>query len=126
MAQPIQKLIESLFEEISNKYSGNEFTKDDLMKMYMEFKCEETNKPKIKDLNAPKKNLNIYMIFCREMRKKHPDVKHTTNALKTMWADCDDKEIYKTMAGKEKKKYIKALETYKQTDSYKEFQKSIK
>ena len=122
MASPIKQIIESLFEEIANKYSGEEFTKNDLVKLYDGFKCNDVAKSKkSKDLNAPKRNLNVYMIFCRETRKAHPKVKHTTQALKTMWEDCDDKNPYTKMQEKEKKEYEKKMEVYKKSDEYKNF-----
>ena len=67
---------------------------------------------KVKDPNAPKRNLNSYMIFCREMRAKHVDVKHTAAVLKTMWADLDDKSEYTDMAKEAKEMYLKEKAAY--------------
>ena len=62
---------------------------------------------KEKDPNAPKKNVNSWMHFCRETRAKHPNVKHTVAALKVIWADLDDKSEYEEMAKLDKKRYLK-------------------
>jgi hypothetical protein len=67
---------------------------------------------KVKDPNAPKRNLNSYMIFCRETRAKHVDVKHTAAVLKTMWADLEDKSEYTDMAKEAKEMYLKEKAAY--------------
>ena len=67
---------------------------------------------KTKDPNAPKKNLNSWLLFCRDVRSKHPDVKHTASVLKTMWADIDDKEPYQKMAKDDKERYLKEKKEY--------------
>ncbi len=76
----------------------------------------ENEKPKKakkeKDPEAPKKNQNSWMHFCRETRAKHPDVKHTVAALKVMWADLDDKSEYEEMAKVDKERYVKEKKEY--------------
>ena len=67
---------------------------------------------KVKDENAPKRNLNSYMLFCKETRAKHTDVKHTASVLKTMWDDLDDKSEYTEMAKVAKENYLKEKEEY--------------
>jgi len=70
---------------------------------------------KVKDPNAPKRNLNIYMHFCKDIRSKNPDVKHTAAALKTMWADIEDKEPYQKMADEDKARYLKEKKEYEES-----------
>lgn len=76
----------------------------------------ESEKPKKvkkeKDPDAPKKNVNSWMHFCRETRAKHPNVKHTAAALKVMWADLDDKSEYEEMAKADKVRYLKEKKEY--------------
>jgi len=73
----------------------------------------ENEKPKkVKDPNAPKKNQNSWMQFCKVTRAKHPDVKHTVAALKVMWADLDDKSEYEIMAKLDKERYLKEKKEY--------------
>ncbi len=67
---------------------------------------------KKKDQNAPKKNLNSYMHFCKVTRAKHSNVKHTAAALKVMWADLDDKSEYQEMAKLDKERYLKEKKEY--------------
>ena len=76
----------------------------------------ENEKPKKakkeKDPEAPKKNQNSWMHFCKVTRAKHPDVKHTVAALKVMWADLDDKSEYEGMAKADKERYVKEQKEY--------------
>ena len=73
----------------------------------------ENEKPKKeKDLEAPKKNQNSWMHFCKVTRSKHKDVKHTVAALKVMWADLDDKSEYEEMAKLDKERYLKEKKEY--------------
>ena len=76
----------------------------------------ENEKPKKakkeKDPDAPKKNVNSWMHFCRETRAKHPNVKHTVAALKVIWADLDDKSEYEEMAKVDKERYVKEKKEY--------------
>ena len=76
----------------------------------------ENEKPKKakkeKDPEAPKKNQNSWMHFCKVTRAKHPDVKHTVAALKVMWADLDDKSEYEGMAKADKERYVKEKKEY--------------
>jgi hypothetical protein len=72
----------------------------------------EKKAKKAKDENAPKRNLNSYMLFCKEMRAKHVDVKHTQAVLKTMWADLDDKSEYTEKAKVAKETYLKEKAEY--------------
>mgnify|MGYP001183089342 CR=1 FL=1 len=78
----------------------------------------ENEKPKKtkkeKDPNAPKKNVNSWMHFCKVTRAKHPDVKHTVAALKVMWADLDDKSEYEEMAKADKERYLKEKKEYEE------------
>ena len=67
---------------------------------------------KVKDPNAPKKNLNSWLLFWRDVRSKHPDVKHTASVLKTMWSDIDDKGPYQKMAQDDKERYLKEKKEY--------------
>lgn len=67
---------------------------------------------KVKDSEAPKKNQNSWMHFCKVTRAKHPDVKHTAAALKVMWADLDDKSEYEEMAKVDKERYVKEKKEY--------------
>ena len=73
----------------------------------------DNEKPKkVKDPDAPKKNVNSWMHFCKVTRAKHPDVKHTAAALKVMWADLDDKSEYEEMANVDKERYVKEKKEY--------------
>ena len=72
----------------------------------------EAPKKKIKDPDAPKKNLNSYMHFSKVTRAKHPDVKHTAAALKVMWADLEDKSEFEDMAKADKERYVKEKKEY--------------
>ena len=72
----------------------------------------EKPKKKVKDSEAPKKNQNSWMHFCKVTRAKHPDVKHTSAALKVMWADLDDKTEYEEMAKADKERYLKEKKEY--------------
>ena len=78
----------------------------------------ENEKPKKakkgKDPEAPKKNQNSWMHFCKVTRAKHPDVKHTVAALKVMWADLDDKSEYEGMAKADKERYVKEKKEYEE------------
>jgi len=75
----------------------------------------ENEKPKkAKDPEAPKKNVNSWMHFCKETRAKHQDVKHTIAALKVMWADLDDKSEYEEMAKMDKERYVKEKKEYEE------------
>jgi hypothetical protein len=78
----------------------------------------ESEKPKKakkeKDPDAPKKNVNSWMHFCKETRAKHKNVKHTVAALKVMWADLDDKSEYEEMAKLDKERYLKEKKEYEE------------
>tara|TARA_B100000902_G_scaffold290940_1_gene277254 strand:- start:57 stop:692 length:636 start_codon:yes stop_codon:yes gene_type:complete len=74
----------------------------------------EKPKKKVKDSEAPKKNQNSWMHFCKVTRAKHPDVKHTISALKVMWADLDDKTEYEEMAKADKERYLKEKKEYEE------------
>jgi hypothetical protein len=94
--------------------SDSENDPDKVVKKVKEAK--DPNAPKkvkeAKDPNAPKKNLNSYMLFSKEIRSKHPNVKHTATVLKTMWKDLDDKGPYTEMALKDKERYLKEKKEY--------------
>lgn len=72
----------------------------------------EKPKKKVKDSEAPKKNQNSWLHFCKVTREKHPNVKHTIAALKVMWADLDDKTEYEEMAKADKERYLKEKKEY--------------
>jgi len=67
---------------------------------------------KVKDENAPKKNLNSYMLFSKEIRAKNPDVKYTAAALKPLWANIEDKSKYEELAKADKERYLKEKGEY--------------
>ena len=67
---------------------------------------------KVKDENAPKKNLNSYMLFSKEIRVKNPDVKYTAAALKPLWANIEDKSKYEELAKADKERYLKEKGEY--------------
>ena len=74
----------------------------------------EKPKKKVKDSEAPKKNQNSWLHFCKVTREKHPNVKHTIAALKVMWADLDDKTEYEEMAKADKERYLKEKKEYEE------------
>jgi len=75
---------------------------------------------KRKDLNAPKKPLSSYIIFCQEQRevlkKKNPDMKATelTSKLGDMWNNLssDKKKVYAAKAEKDKERYQEEMSNY--------------
>jgi len=73
---------------------------------------DEKKVKKVKDPDAPKKNMNNYMHFCKLTRSKDEDVKYTAAALKVMWGDLDDKSEFTDIAAKDKERYIKAKGEY--------------
>lgn len=83
----------------------------------------------IKDENAPKKPVNAYVVFMSSRRehlsKLHPNLSFAeiTKLVGEEWSTMDDSEkrIYVDAAEREKEKYLKHLEEYKQSEKYKLF-----
>ena len=73
-----------------------------------------------KDVNAPKRPLSAYIIYCQEQReslkKKNPDMKATelTSQLGSMWKALSDekKKQYHTKHEKERERYQREMKDY--------------
>ena len=86
---------------------------------------KESKESKKKDPAAPKKNVNSFIMYCRDNRKKskdaHPNLKGTeiTKKLAIDWNDIsdEDKEKYITYAIEDKERYITAMKVYDPTYS---------
>jgi len=73
-----------------------------------------------KDVNAPKRPLSAYIIYCQEQReslkKKNPDMKATelTSQLGSMWRALSDdkKKQYLTKQEKERERYQREMKDY--------------
>ena len=73
-----------------------------------------------KDVNAPKRPLSAYIIYCQEQReslkKKNPDMKATelTSQLGSMWRTLSDdkKKQYHTKHEKERERYQREMKDY--------------
>jgi hypothetical protein len=73
-----------------------------------------------KDVNAPKRPLSAYIIYCQEQRemlkKKNPDLKATelTSQLGNMWKSLSDdkKKQYMTKHEKERERYQREMKDY--------------
>lgn len=103
------------FKQEMDKYkSGSESSEssDSESDQKVEKAKKEKKEKKEKDPNAPKKNLNMYMHFCKDYRSKHSDVKVTGGVLKTIWADIEDKAPYEKMRDDDKVRYLKEKKEY--------------
>jgi hypothetical protein len=89
---------------------------------------------KQKDPNAPKKNNNIFILYCNENRdevkKNNPDMKSTeiTTHLGKMWNEVKEKggkdyQKYEKLAKKEKERYDKEMEGYKPPEGFEKTEK---
>lgn len=91
---------------------------------------------KLKDENAPKRPLSSYMMWSQSAREQlakevDSDLEGRDKSVAIMklagakWKEMSDgdKEKWEAKAAKAKKKYTKAMDAYKQTDEYAEFQK---
>eukprot|EP00494_Astrolonche_serrata_P022176 UN22433 len=84
----------------------------------------------LKDVNAPARTRSAYMYFCEDRRKEmtndNPDASmvEISAMLGKLWSETDEKERspYVEQSGKSKARYEKAMETYKLTPEYAEFQ----
>jgi len=85
----------------------------------------------MKDKNAPSRYKSAYMLFCEanreEYKKNNPESKTTDimRGLAKLWKEADEssKKSYKKKADKLKIKYDSAVEKYRLTDSYMEYQR---
>jgi len=78
MALVINRVFEAVFEKIANEYSGEDFTKEDLLKLFNEYGNESVVKStKNKDPNAPKKYTSSYIHYGQINRGKIIDSMNT-------------------------------------------------
>jgi len=97
-------------------------------------KTDGKREKKLKDVNAPKKPQSAYFLFAGDRRPKlratHPDKKITELAklLGAEWKGMSEaeKKPWDERAKKVKEQYEKDVETYRQSDQYREFQKKVK
>ena len=73
---------------------------------------DNNSKKKVKDPNAPKRNINAFFHFSKVIRAKDKDTKYTASSLKTKWGELDDKSEYEELAKKDKERYLKEKEEY--------------
>ena len=72
---------------------------------------------KEKDPNAPKKALNIYMIFCQHHREQNPEKKFSTAEIKEIYdekmKDPEEKAFYQKLTDEAKTRYESEMAKYK-------------
>ena len=89
---------------------------------------------KVKDPNAPKKNNNIFILYCNENRDivktENPDMKSTeiTTHLGKMWNEVKEKagpeyKKYEKLAKKEKERYESEMVGYKPPEGFEKTEK---
>jgi len=123
----LNKSMEEIFKVIATKFSGEDFTADDIME-FMKEGCttsdsdtETKKKKKTKKLskpsdpNKPKRPTNTYMIFCKSKREENPDHKYTASELGDLWklvSDEDKEKIWEVQAQKLKEEYEEKMKAY--------------
>lgn len=88
---------------------------------------------RLKDKNAPKRPSSGFILFGNDMRANDENIKNLSvtqqaPAIANLWKNLDDsaKSVYTQKAEELKTQYKHDIEEYKKTDSYKEFQKTLK
>lgn len=87
---------------------------------------------RVKDENAPKGPRSAYVHFLSSRRgsfgRDHKDMKHgdINKALAAEWSALgeEEKRVFHDRAAAEREQYERAMEAYRQSESYKEFQKT--
>jgi hypothetical protein len=80
-------------------------------------KMEEKKKKKVKDPDAPKRNIGAMQHFCKVYRAKNEGTKFTMDFLKNQWNDLEDKTEYEEMAKKDKGRYMKEKKEYEEKNN---------
>jgi hypothetical protein len=128
----LENSMKDIFKLIVDKYSGEDFNVDDLMKLMTEdistsdsdteaaMKKKKTKKEqKKKDENMPKKPPSSYIMFCNETRGTKPNGngRYSKDELNELWKDLDknDKDIWQNKAKEMREKWQEDVENYKKT-----------
>jgi len=132
----LKKSMEEIFGLIADKFSGEDFDAEDLMRLMTGDtstsdsdteakkkkkkgggKAKKSKEPK--DPNMPKKPPSSYIMFCNETRHTKPNGnnKYSKDELNELWKnlDTDDKDFWQNKAKDMREKYVKDVEKYKQS-----------
>jgi len=127
--------MEEIFGLIADKFSGEDFDAEDLMRLMTgdistsdsdtEAKKKKKKGGKAKkskepvDPNMPKKPASSYIMFCNETRGTKPNGngKYSKDELNELWKDLDtdDKDFWQNKAKDKRETYVKDVEKYKQS-----------
>ena len=127
--------MEEIFGLIADKFSGEDFDAEDLMRLMTgdistsdsdtEAKKKKKKGGKAKkskepvDPNMPKKPASSYIMFCNETRgtKSNGNGKYSKDELNELWKDLDtdDKDFWQNKAKDKRETYVKDVEKYKQS-----------
>ena len=131
----LKKSMEEIFGLIADKFSGEDFDAEDLMRLMTgdistsdsdtEAKKKKKKGGKAKkskepvDPNMPKKPASSYIMFCNETRGTKPNGngKYSKDELNELWKDLDtdDKDFWQNKAKDKRETYVKDVEKYKQS-----------
>lgn len=126
-----QKKYQKLFN--AYKLTGNYQKQQLKLKDYKIEKSKKKGDTKFpKDENAPKKSPTAYFCFMSEKREglkaQNPDLPHKelVKKMAKVWNDMseEEKKPYVTEATKKKQAWTKAMEAYKKSDQFKEYEKA--
>ena len=132
----LKKSMEEIFGLIADKFSGEDFDAEDLMRLMTGDistsdsdteakkkkkkgggKAKKTKEPV--DPNMPKKPASSYIIFCNETRGTKPNGngKYSKDELNELWKDLDtdDKDFWQNKAKDMREKWQGDVEKYKQS-----------
>ena len=131
----LKNSMEEIFGLIADKFSGEDFDAEDLMRLMTgdistsdsdtEAKKKKKKGGKAKkskepvDPNMPKKPASSYIMFCNETRGTKPNGngKYSKDELNELWKDLDtdDKDFWQNKAKDKRETYVKDVEKYKQS-----------
>ena len=130
----LKNSMQEIFEIIAEKFSGEEFDADDLMRLMngnASTSDSDTEAKKKKkggkakkskepvDPNMPKKPASSYIMFCNETRGTKPngDGKYSKAELTELWKDLDsdDRDFWQNKAKESRDKYNKDYKIWEQS-----------
>ncbi|KAI8899075.1 hypothetical protein BC833DRAFT_657339 [Globomyces pollinis-pini] len=67
------------------------------------------------DIQCPQKPLNSYLLHCRYLRERYPEVRYSSVQLSRLWKEADPtlKKMFQNQAKELGKIYSKAMEVYR-------------
>ena len=117
----LNKSMEEIFKLIATKFSGEDFTADDIMEFMKETKKGGAN---IKDPNKPKRAKSAYLFYCDDHRpkildslrkkKKKVNIAEVSKQLGAKWKGLSDttKAPYEAKAQADRERYQEEMEEY--------------